>query len=137
MHIHLNIEADTTEEILAAIKELSATGVVHTQTKPAEAAADPKKNAPRNNKPTAQKTPEPDPATTTAPSDDDATSETAEEAADTIPTVEEIKKAAVEKGKTLEGKKAIKDLLVSFESKSLSAIPEDKRAAFLAALEEL
>ncbi len=71
MHIHLNIEADTTEEILAAIKELSATGVVHTQTKPAEAAADPKKNAPRNNKPTAQKTPEPDPATI-CPSDDDA-----------------------------------------------------------------
>lgn len=139
MRIHFNIEAETPEEVMTAIKELAITDVVNTQTKPAEAAADHKKNtAPRDNKPAAQKEPDPNPTTTTtAPSDDDATSEAANEATDTIPTVEEIKKTAVEKGKTVEGKKAIKDLLVSFESKSISAIPEDKRAAFLAALEDL
>lgn len=127
MRIHFNIEAETPEEVMTAIKELAITGAV-----PIQKTAEPKKNtAPRDNKPAAPKTTEPD------PSDDDATSGTADEAADTIPTVEEIKKAAVEKGKTVEGKKAIKDLLVSFESKSLSAIPEDKRSAFLAALEDL
>ena len=125
MRIHLSVEAETTEELLAAIKELTAGGVtVHTQTKP-------EKN-PRNKPAAPAKAPEPA-ADTADPKGDDTASGEAEE----IPTVEELKKAAVEKGKTLEGKVAIKKLLASFESPSISAIPEDKRAAFLTALEGL
>ncbi|CQR71653.1 hypothetical protein SOV_04460 [Sporomusa ovata DSM 2662] len=124
MHIHLNIEADTTEEILAAIKELSATGVTPIQ-KPAEG----KKSSHSNKAATSKAT---EPATdTTLPAETEKTEE------ETIPTVNELKEAAVAKGKTPEGKKAIKDLLASFESPSISAIPEDKRAAFLAALKDL
>lgn len=54
-----------------------------------------------------------------------------------IPTVVELRAKAQEIGKTSEGKKAIKDLLNKFGSKSISDIPENKRAAFLRALEEL
>lgn len=129
MNISLNIEASSPEEILAAIKELAAAGVVHTSAK--ESGTESKKNtSPRNNKPAAPaKAAEPDPGDTAEPKEDGNTpiEETAE-----ISSVTEIKEAAVEKGKTPEGKAAIKKLLTEFESPSISAIPEDKRAAFLA-----
>jgi len=54
-----------------------------------------------------------------------------------VPTVVELRAKAQEIGKTPEGKKSIKDLLVKFGSKSISDIPDDRRAAFLRALEEL
>ena len=54
-----------------------------------------------------------------------------------IPTVVEIRAKAQEIGKTPEGKKAIKELLNQFESKSISDVPENKRAAFMRALEAL
>lgn len=138
MRIFLNIEAETPEEVMAAIKELSATGVV---CKPAE--VEPKKNtAPRTNKPATPKTPEPEPATddtptTNEPEADNEIPATKEPDTTEIPSITELKEAAVAKGKTPEGKAAIKKLLTSFESPSISAIPEDKRSAFLAALEEL
>ncbi len=130
MRIYFNIEADSPSEVMEAIKELAAAGVVHTQAKQGDLES--KKNtAPRNTKPAAPaKVPEP---VTEEPTEDD----TAPTEAEAIPTVEELKKAAVEKGKTPEGKAAIKKLLTQFESPSISAIPEDKRAAFLAALGDL
>lgn len=57
--------------------------------------------------------------------------------AETVPDVVELRAKAQEKGKTPEGKKAIKALLDEFESKSISDVPEEKRAAFLARLEAL
>ena len=54
-----------------------------------------------------------------------------------IPTVVELREAAQEKGKTAEGKKAIKALLDKYDSKAISNVPEDKRAAFLVELEAL
>lgn len=54
-----------------------------------------------------------------------------------IPTVVDLRAIAQEKGKTPEGKKAIKALLDEYESKSISNVPEEKRAAFFAALEGL
>lgn len=54
-----------------------------------------------------------------------------------IPTVVELRAAAQEKGKTPEGKRAIKALLQEFGSRSISDVPEEKRAAFMARLKEL
>lgn len=54
-----------------------------------------------------------------------------------IPTVVELRAKAQEKGKNPEGKKAIKALLDKIGSKSISDIPEEKRAAFLCELEVL
>jgi len=54
-----------------------------------------------------------------------------------IPTVVELRAKAQEIGKTPEGKKSIKELLNQFGSKSISDVTEDKRAAFLRALEAL
>lgn len=54
-----------------------------------------------------------------------------------IPSVVELRAKAQEKGKTPDGKKAIKALLDQFGSKSISDVPEESRAAFLAELEAL
>lgn len=54
-----------------------------------------------------------------------------------VPTVVELRAVAQEKGKTPEGKAAIKALLNEFGSKSVSDVPEEKRAAFLTALGKL
>lgn len=63
----------------------------------------------------------------------------AEEAANyvNVPDVVELRAAAQEKGKTDEGKAAIKALLVQFGSKSISEVPDGRKAEFLAALEAL
>jgi hypothetical protein len=54
-----------------------------------------------------------------------------------VPTVVELRAKAQEVGKTPEDKKAIKALLDEFESKSISDVPENKRAAFMKRLEGL
>lgn len=54
-----------------------------------------------------------------------------------IPTVEDVREVAQDKGKTPEGKKAVKALLIEFESKNLTTLPEEQRAAFLARLKAL
>lgn len=54
-----------------------------------------------------------------------------------IPDVVDLRKVAQEKGKTPEGKKAIKGLLQKYGCQSISAVPEEKRAEFLAELEAL
>ncbi|GEO27053.1 hypothetical protein AAC03nite_28380 [Alicyclobacillus acidoterrestris] len=61
----------------------------------------------------------------------------AEAPANDIPTVVDLRAKAQEKGSTPEGKKAIKALLEEFESKSISAVPEERRAEFLARLEAI
>ncbi|MFB5192768.1 hypothetical protein [Alicyclobacillus fastidiosus] len=53
------------------------------------------------------------------------------------PSVVDLRAKAQEKGATSDGKKAIKALLNEFESKSISDVPEEKRAEFLARLEDL
>lgn len=54
-----------------------------------------------------------------------------------VPDIVELRAKAQEKGKTPEGKKAIKALLEKYGCQSISSIPEEKRASFLAELEEL
>lgn len=70
------------------------------------------------------------------PSETDSAPESNEPRGD-IPDITEIRALAREKGSTPEGKEAIKALLKKFECKSISSIPEDKRAAFMAELEAL
>ncbi|GLG01708.1 hypothetical protein Alches_17480 [Alicyclobacillus hesperidum subsp. aegles] len=61
----------------------------------------------------------------------------APESSGDIPSVVELRAVAQTKGATPEGKKAIKELLNEFGSRSISEVPEDKRADFLARLEAL
>lgn len=51
------------------------------------------------------------------------------------PTVVELRAKAQEVGTTPEAKKAIKALLDKFDAKSISSIPEEKRADFLTELD--
>lgn len=84
--------------------------------------------------------PEPEtPSEPATPSEPESTTPPAPETESDAPapTVVELRSKAQEKGTTPEEKSAIKALLVEFESKSISDVPEGKRAAFLAALDEL
>lgn len=54
-----------------------------------------------------------------------------------IPSVVDLRAKAQEKGKTPQGKKAIKALLDEFGSKSISDVPEEVRVAFMSKLEAL
>lgn len=54
-----------------------------------------------------------------------------------IPDIVTLRAAAQEKGKTVEGKAAIKSLLGQFGAKSISDVPDAQKAEFLAALEAL
>lgn len=54
-----------------------------------------------------------------------------------IPDAVTLRAAAQEKAKTPEGKAAIKELLKQYDSKSISTIPEDKRADFLKDVEAI
>lgn len=54
-----------------------------------------------------------------------------------IPDVVQLRAVAAEKGKTPEGKKAVKALLDKFECSNISSVPDDKRAAFLKELEAI
>lgn len=60
-----------------------------------------------------------------------------EDLSGSVPTVVELRAKAQEKGKTVEGKKAVKALLEKYGSKSISDVSEDQRVAFMAALEDL
>ena len=86
-------------------------------------------------------TAEPDPETPEKETSKEKTSEEktpkTEVSTEEIPTVVDLRAKAQEKGKTTEGKKAIKALLDEFGSKSVSDVPEEKRAAFLHKLEAL
>jgi hypothetical protein len=126
MNITVNIVAETPEEVMTAITKLATFGKTSEQVK---------KPSTRGNKAVEPEKPvEPEqPVKEEIPNK----SQTEDPISAAVPTVVELRAAAQEKGKTPEGKKQIKNLLNSFDSKSISAVPEDKRVAFLAALEEL
>ncbi|BFH13504.1 hypothetical protein WJ0W_006389 [Paenibacillus melissococcoides] len=71
------------------------------------------------------------------PEKPDVTEEEGIDGEEGIPTVEELREVAAAKGKTAEGKKAVKALLDEFGSKNITAVPEEQRAAFLARLKAL
>jgi|GEM_PF-2974548 len=154
MNITLNIEAGTPAELQEAIVGLA--GIVgFVQDGPAIQQTKSDQEKPKRNSRTTTKTDKP---TDSQPDDEEQQSaeqisETEKESAEEvtshetgdgpgdseehIPTVVELRAAAQEKGKTPEGKQAIRELLNKFGSKSISDVPEKKRAAFLAELEAL
>lgn len=140
MNITLNIQVDSLAELQYAIAGLAGIVGGAVTTLPAAQEEKPKRASRPTTKPEKQPDLEPvkEPETT-----DESTESTDSEETDQsddqeyTPTVVELRAKAQEKGKTPEGKKAIKALLEEFGSKSISDIPEEKRAAFLARLEEL
>jgi hypothetical protein len=134
MNITINIVAGSPAELQEAIASLS--GMVTNAVAPVTEKA--KRVSKDTTKP--EKSPDPDQGKQPDPEStpekmDEATEETPE--TEVIPTVVELRAAAQVKGGTLEGKKAIKALLDEFESKSISDVPDEKRAAFLHRLEAL
>lgn len=117
MNITLNVEASSPEELKEALAGLVENTPASTEkTKPTRKTQSKKKTDPPKTEPTS----------------------TGEESnKEDIPTVVELRAKAQEKGETTEGKKAVKALLNEFGSKSISHVPEEKRAEFLARLEEL
>ena len=137
MNITLNIVAGSPAELQEAIAGLAGIvgGVVAPQ--PNVVMEEPEKQK-RSRKQEKQPATEPEKVDEKQDSSAaDETDHTADDATEYVPTVVELRAKAQEKGKTPEGKKAIKALLDEFGSKSISDVPEEKRAAFLAALEAL
>lgn len=98
-----------------------------------------KNTTPKKEEPAKEESsPQPDPEESTKPEqpEPEETTDNYDDGAP-IPTVVELRAKAQEKGKTQEGKAAIKALLKKFESKSISEVPEAKRAAFYAELEKI
>lgn len=134
MNITLNIEAGNPGELQEAIIGLA--GMVNGSALPQ--VEKPKRGSQGTTKPEKQQDTKSDSKPTEDPkTEEGASDETAGTGADEVPSVVELRAKAQEKGTTPEGKKAIKELLVEFESKSISDVPEDKRAAFLNRLEAL
>lgn len=129
MNITLNIQAGSPAELQEAIAGLAGIVGSVVTTQPPVQEEKPKRSSRTTSKPEKQQDPEPV----------NEPEETVDERSEpeNIPTVVELRAAAQAKGTTPEGKKAIKALLDEFGSKSISDLPEEKRAAFLARLEEL
>ena len=149
MNIRLNIEAGNPMELQEAITGLA--GIMGGSVAPQPESEKTKRSNKAATKPEKQSDPDPvvesnDTAKEASEDKPDPVVESdtaAEDAPDTvteteeIPTVVELRAKAQEKGTTPEGKKAIKALLDKFESKSISDVPEDKRAVFLRELDKL
>ena len=151
MNIRLNIEAGNPMEFQEAITGLA--GIMGGSVAPQPESEKTKRSNKAATKPEKQSDPDPvvesnDTAKEASEDKPDPvvesdTAAAAEDAPNTvteteeIPTVVELRAKAQEKGTTPEGKKAIKALLDKFESKSISDVPEDKRAAFLRELGDL
>jgi hypothetical protein len=147
MNITLNIQAGNPGELQEAIAGLAGIvgGSVDSQPKLEKA----KKGNRGTTKPTEQPDSKPEETPEEVTNSDktdqlDANPETTSETAvdggsdsENIPTVVELRAKAQEKGQTPEDKKKIKALLDEFEAKSISDLPEEKRAAFLRKLEAL
>lgn len=126
MPVSINITGENAEQAIQEFSVLSAHFVAQLgDVKPVEM-----EKPKRQTRQTAPKeTVKPDPV-----QDEDETGGGEDEDA---PTVVELRAKAQEVGTTAEAKKAIKELLNNYGSKSISDIPEDKRAAFMAALEAI
>jgi hypothetical protein len=126
MLITLNIQAETPQELQQAIAGLASLNGV-------AASAPTGTTAPKSSRSTVKPQ---EPAKEADPvKDETAEPETTDTGSDEyVPTVIELRAKSSEVGTTPEGKKAIKALLDKYSSASLSNVPEDERAAFLADL---
>ena len=126
MAIEITITAKSAKEVVALVQDLA--GVLP--------GMDPEKIPAATKVSTIEETkPEPEPQP--EPESNQEQQEEPAAAKERIPDIVEIRKLAMEKGATPEGKEAIKDLLKKFGCRNISSIPEEKRAAFLAGLEAI
>ncbi|TVZ81260.1 hypothetical protein FB379_11759 [Aeribacillus composti] len=122
MPIQITISAETAEETMKLIQELADTVFKtqrvdvspKTEVSTSETESTKQKTKPQPQKPKAQTTPD-----------------------EPVPSIVELRAKAQEKGKTPEGKQAIKALLQKYGCKSISTVPEEKRAEFMAEVEAL
>lgn len=127
MNITLHIEAANPAELQEAIAGLAGItgGSTPVQTE-----------KPKQTRAKAEKQPDPKPEE--KPKQEEPAEEPEEpNLSEPAPTVVELRAAAREKGESVEGKEAIRELLEEFNSKSISGIPESRRAEFLKRLEAL
>lgn len=153
MNITLNIEAANPGELQEAIVGLAGivgfvndgTGIqLPTNKEDGEKPKRGNRSTPKPDKtPTSDQT-EPKPVSIEEPKKEEGQGDTGDTDTDTdaggdedIPTVVELRAKAQEIGKTAEGKAGIKALLEKFGSKSLSDVPDEKRAGFMAELDKL
>lgn len=126
MAIEITITAKSAKEVVALVQDLAE---VLPGMDPEKIPASTKVSTIEETKPEPEPQPEPE-----------SNQEQQEEpvaAKERIPDIVEIRKLAMEKGATPEGKEAIKELLKKFGCRNISSIPEEKRAAFLAGLESI
>ena len=128
MAIEITITAKSAKEVVALVQDLA--GVLP--------GMDPEKIPAATKVSTIEETkPEPEPEPQPEPESNQEQQEEPAAAKERIPDIVEIRKLAMEKGATPEGKEAIKELLKKFGCRNISSIPEEKRAAFLAGLESI
>lgn len=145
MNITLNIEAANPGELQEAIVGLAGivgfvtdgTGIQLPTNK--EDGEKPKRGSRSTSKPDKQQAPESktEDKVDNKKADEDSgkSSEEEEGEGEDIPTASELLAKAQQVGTTTEAKKAIKALLEKYESKSISNVPEEKRADFMADLD--
>lgn len=139
MSVTFTITNDTAEETLRDLKIISR-GLVSTEAAAPASEEAPKPDKPKNNRSTTKpadkpEPKQPDPEPEQSEEDSQEPEGAAEENGEQAPTVVELRAKAQEVGSTPDAKKAIKDLLNKYECKSISDIPEDKRADFMADLD--
>lgn len=126
MSVTININGENATEVLHELRDLAA-GLGGTVT-PVQEEKPESKPAKR---PTEKKATKPieDVAEPVKESEDVSTDKATED----VPTVEELRA----KAQAVEDKAAVKALIKEFGAKNITTIPEDRRAEFLARLEEL
>lgn len=126
MAIEITITAKSAKEVVALVQDLAE---VLPGMDPEKIPASTKVSTIEETKPEPEPQPEPE-------SNQEQQEEPAA-AKERIPDIVEIRKLAMEKGATPEGKEAIKELLKKFGCRNISSIPEEKRVAFLEGLEAI
>lgn len=128
MSIQIKITANSADEVVQLVQDLASV----------LPGMDPEKIPAATKVSTIEETkPEPEPEPQPEPESNQEQHEEPAAAKERIPDIVEIRKLAMAKGATPEGKEAIKELLKKFGCRNISSIPEEKRAAFLAGLEAI
>ncbi|WP_342416246.1 hypothetical protein NST83_01075 [Paenibacillus sp. FSL R10-2782] len=130
MPVQINI---TGEDANQAIEEFAILSAAFTGVQAPTVQPTPQEDKPKRNRTTA---PKPEPKED--PNPDKVSNEVQEDGKKIdIPSVLELREAAAGVGSTPEAKAKIKALLDQYEARNLSAVPDDQKVGFLAALKAL
>lgn len=128
MPIQINVNGDSAVEVAGMIKDLAGlmSGTIAAPEKPVRnrntSKAEPTKAEPEIKQSPVDEDP---------PVEPEAVEPEPEEDEGPVPTVVELRAKAQEAGSKPDGRAKVKALLEKFESKSISDVPEGKRAAFM------